>query len=95
MYEDLIWSLPNEGYIVDQKSNKVLGVDGENSFGSKVMLQTKDDPENLNQKWKRVATDEEEFFVLKNLKSGLFLNNVQLMLPIVEYPTIESIDCLF
>ena len=90
-YEDLIWSVPNEdnyGYITDQKSNQVLGIYGENSLGSKVMLQTKDDPENINQKWKRVATNKEEFFVLRNLKSGLFLNNGQAF--DFEFPTIES-----
>lgn len=92
-YEDLIWSVPNEdnyGYITDQKSNQVLGIYGENSLGSKVMLQTKDNPENRDQKWIRVATDEEGFFALKNLKSGLFLNNGQ-----DEWdpalPTLESI----
>lgn len=95
MYGDLIWSVPNEdseGYVVDQDTNKVLGVDGENSFGSKVMLQSKENPESLDQKWKRVTLvtpDEEEYFTLKNLRNGLFLNTVQVGWEYV-YPTIES-----
>ena len=95
MYEDLTWSVPNEnneGYVVDQQTNKVLGVDGENNLGSKVMLQTKENPENLNQKWKR-DTNEEGFFILRNLKSGLCLNNDPFSWddPFeLEFPTIES-----
>ena len=91
MYEDLIWSVPNEdneGYIIDQETNKVLGIDGKNSLGSKVMLQTKENPE--NQKWERVTTNDEGFFTLRNLKSGLFLNNGQLSLWKPMFPTIES-----
>ena len=91
-YEDLIWSVPNEdndGYITDQESNKVLGIDGENSLGSKVMLQTKDNPENRDQKWIRVTTDEEVFFALQNLKSGLYLNNGQDEWN-ATFPTLES-----
>ena len=90
MYEDLKWSVPNEdneGYIVDQKSKKVLGVEGENCEGSKVILQTKANPESLDQKWKR-STTVNEYFTLENLKSGLFLNNVPFAKPV--FPTIES-----
>ena len=91
MYQELIWSVPNEndiGYIVDQESNKVLGIDGENSLGSKVMLQTKENPENLDQKWERLTIEGEEFFTFRSLKSGLFINNGQQYDP--EFPTIES-----
>ena len=91
MYGDILWSLPNEndeGYIADQESNKVLGIDGENYQGSKVMLQTKENPENLDQKWKRVSTDEEGYFALINLNSGIFINNGQFGKP--EFPTIQS-----
>ena len=95
MYEDLTWSVPNEdneGYLTDQESNKVLGIDGKNCLGSKVMLQSKESPENPDQKWKRVTTDG-GFFALSNLKSGLFLNNGQLGLPWEpEFPTIESMS---
>ena len=76
----------NKGYIVDQETNKVLGVDGDNCAGSYVMLQTKTKPENLDQMWERVTTYEEGFFTLRNLKSGLFLYNGE----ILSYPTIES-----
>ena len=91
MYEYLIWSVPNEdneGYIIDKETNKVLGVDRKNSFGSQVMLQTKENPENPDQKWKRLTTDEKKYFTLMNLNSGLFLNNGQIGEP--EFPTIES-----
>ena len=91
MYEDLIWSVPNEddeGYIVDQESKKVLGIDGENCLGSKVRLQLKENPGSPDQKWERSTTNEKGFFTLRNLKSGLFLNNVQEDEP--EFPTIES-----
>jgi hypothetical protein len=92
MYKDITWSVPNEnneGYITVQESNKVLGIDKENRVGSKVMLQTKESPENLDQKWRRVSTDE-GFFALRNLKSGLFLNNGQTSSFPDEFPTIES-----
>ena len=91
MYEYIIWSVPsedNEGYITDQETKRVLGVDGEKCAGSKVMLQTKENPENLDQKWKRVTTDDEEFFIFVHLKSGLFLYNGQLYDHV--FPTIES-----
>ena len=88
MYEDLIWSVPNEddeGYIVDQESKKVLGIDGQNCLGSKVRLQLKENPGSL-QKWKRSTTNEKGFFTLRNLKSGLFLNSMGRN----KFPTIES-----
>ena len=84
-------SIPNEdkeGYIEDQQSKKVFGIQGENWVGSKVVFQTKENPENPDQKWKRSATDEQGFFTLKNLKSGLFLNDAG----DVVNATIESIS---
>ena len=94
MYKDLKWSLPNEGnegFIVDRESNKVLGIDGENCEGSKVMLQTRENPENPDQKWKRSSTDENGFFTLNNVNSGLFLNNGHHYVWEPEpFPTIES-----
>ena len=75
---------------MDQRSNQVLGIDGENCAGSNVKLQTKKTPESLDQKWKRVTMDDEKFFALSNLKSGLFLNNGQETTWPSEFSTIES-----
>ena len=90
IYQKRMWFVPNEndeGYVTDQETDKVLGVvDGDNVFGSKVTLQTKRNPENFDQKWERIPTDD-FFFTLRNKNSGLFLHNGQ---GESDFPTVES-----
>ena len=84
------WNLPvenHDGYIQDQETNQVLGVVGDVSYRSRVQLQTKDIPENPDQKWHRV-TNNDGFLLFRNGKSDFFLSiNVY---DTNSYPIIES-----
>ena len=86
------WTLPDEGemgYVTDQGTNRVLGIDGDNNPGSNVSLQLKENPESLNQMWIKVSKDD-GYFTLENPSSGLFLNNGQLFSWKPKHPTVES-----
>ena len=71
------WTLPlqgAEGVIETKDSSKVLGIDKSTpESGSVVLLETLDTKKSHVQKWFVEKSDEQGWFTITNLKSGLML----------------------